>query len=186
MEEIKYDDKIKKNAAALEALLFIYGEPITAVKARSVLGLNEEEFKTALDYFSEQLKDSGRGLALLLNDDKIQLGTKTDFAALLEGIIKEEIRESLTPAALETVSLIAYGGPLPRSAIDYIRGVNSSFILRNLLVRGLVERSPDQKRPNVYLYQISFDFLKHMNLPQTEILPEYQKYRELLRQVVNL
>lgn len=184
MDEIKYDDKVKKNAAALEALLFIYGEPLTVSKARTILGLNEEEFKSALDHLSEQLKDSGRGLTLLLNADKVQLGTKEDFSVLLEQVVKEETRESLTPAALETLSLIAYGGPMPRSAIDYIRGVNSSFILRNLLVRGLIERSVDPKKANVYLYQASFDFLKHMNLSRIDILPEYQKNRELLKQVI--
>lgn len=182
--EIKYDDKVKKNASALEALLFIYGEPLAISKAQSVLGLNEEEFKSALDYLSEQLKDSGRGLTLLFIDDKIQLGTKEDFSVLLEQVVKEETRESLTPAALETLSLIAYGGPMPRSAIDYIRGVNSSFILRNLLVRGLIERSVDPKRANVYLYQASFDFLKHMNLTQSDLLPEYQKNRELLSRII--
>ena len=184
-------ENIKKNAAGLEALLFIYGEPIAVAKTRTILGLNEEEFKAALDYFSEQLKDSGRGLAILLSNGfdkltasaKIQLGTKADFSVLLEQVIKEETRESLTPAALETLSLIAYAGPIPRSTIDYIRGVNSSFILRNLLVRGLVERSVDPKKSNVYLYQASFDFLKHMNLSKPDDLPEYQQYRELLKQI---
>lgn len=177
-------ENIKKNAAALEALLFIYGEPITAAKAQSILRLNEEEFKAALDCLSEQLKDFGRGLSLLFIEDKIQLGTKTDFSAFLEQVIKEETRESLTPAALETLSLIAYGGPMPRSAIDYLRGVNSSFILRNLLVRGLVERAADPKKANVYLYQISFDFLKHMNLSQADVLPDYQKQRDILKQAI--
>lgn len=191
-------ENIKKNAAGLEALLFIYGEPLAVSKARAILKLNEEEFRAASDCFSEQLKDSGRGLTLLLVDDKIQLGTKAEFSALLEQVIKEETRESLTPAALETLSLIAYGGPMPRSAIDYIRGVNSSFILRNLLVRGLVERAVDPKKSNVYLYQASFAFLKHMNLPAgqadlpdgqaglsgAEALPDYQKHRDFLKQMI--
>lgn len=184
MDEINKDDKIKKNAAALEALLFIYGEPLAISKAASILKIGADELEAAADYLTEQLNNEGRGLALLRIDDKLQFGTKPNFSALLERLIKEDIKESLTPAALETLALIAYGGPMPRSAIDYIRGVNSSFILRNLLMRGLVERAIDPKKANVYLYQASFDFLKHMNLPKPDDLPEYQKYRELLKQTM--
>ncbi|MBI2591212.1 MAG: SMC-Scp complex subunit ScpB [Candidatus Brennerbacteria bacterium] len=184
MDDIKNDDKIKKNAAALEALLFIYGEPLAISKAASILKNGVDELETAADYLTESLKSGERGLELLRVNDNVQLGTKPDFSGTLEQLIKEDMKENLTPAALETVSLIAYGGPMPRSTIDYIRGVNSSFILRNLLMRGLVERSVDHKKTNVYLYRASFDFLKHINLPKPDDLPEYQKYRELLKQTM--
>lgn len=176
-------ENIKKSAAALEALLFIYGEPLTLNKIVSVLQINQEETEKVLDFLREKLKAEESGLTILQVGGRFQLGAKGEFADMAEKIIKEETRESLTQAALETLSIIAYSGPLPRSTIDFVRGVNSSFMLRNLLVRGLIERFPDSKKSNVYLYRISFDLLKHLNLTEIEALPEYEKYKGLIGKI---
>jgi len=80
---------------------------------------------------------------------------------------------------LETLSVIAYNGPIARSTVDYLRGVNSGYIMRNLLVRGLINRRPDPERPYIFLYDVSFDFLKHLGLSKKEELPEYDKYKDL-------
>jgi|SRR3989344_511172 len=167
--------------AALESLLFIYGEPIGLEKIAELLEVKQEELGEVISGFEIRLKtDNSRGLILNRINNQIQLTTKPDFQKLGEKIIKEEIKENLTPATLETLSIVAYNGPIARSAIDYLRGVNSGYILRNLLVRGLIERCPDPRRPYVFLYNVSFDFLKHMGLAKQEELPEYQKYKDLV------
>lgn len=167
--------------AALESLLFIYGEPIGLEKIAELLEVKQEELGEVISGFEIRLKtDNSRGLILNRINNQIQLTTKPDFQKLGEKIIKEEIKENLTPATLETLSIVAYNGPIARSTIDYLRGVNSGYILRNLLVRGLIERYPDPRRPYVFLYNVSFDFLKHMGLAKQEELPEYQKYKDLV------
>ncbi|MFA5084146.1 MAG: SMC-Scp complex subunit ScpB [Candidatus Paceibacterota bacterium] len=171
---------------ALESLLFIYGEPIDAKRAAGLMEIKKEELEEIIGVFENQLKtDGSRGLALNRIGDQIQLATKPDFHKLGEKIIKEEIKENLTPAALETLSIVAYNGPMARSMVDYLRGVNSSYILRNLLVRGLVERYPDPERPYIFLYNVSFEFLKHMGLSKQEELPEYPKFQELLKNITS-
>jgi len=172
-------DEQKKNnlTAALESLLFIYGEPMDLERAAGLLEVKKEELEETTNSLENQLKaDTGRGLMLNKIGGQIQLATKPDFQKLGEKIIKEEIKENLTPAALETLSLVAYNGPVARSMIDYLRGVNSGYILRNLLVRGLVERHPDPERSYVFLYNVSFDFLKHLGLSKQEELPEYKEF----------
>lgn len=169
-------------SAVLESLLFVYGEPLTAKKIGQLLEIREDEVQTAVKLLEEKLKnDSDSGLMVSQTNGQIQLTTKPEFHYLGEKIVKEEFREELTPAALETAAVLAYAGPLPRSLIDYLRGVNSNYILRNLLVRGLVSRFPDPQRPHIFLYSISFDFLKHLGVAKPEDLPDYQKYRELLK-----
>lgn len=164
--------------AKLEALLFFYGEPITVVKAAALLGIKKDECEMAFNELGGILdQDFSRGLILLRRGDEIQLATKPILKELGEKVIKEEIRENLTPAALETLSLVAYLGPIPRSTVDYIRGVNSSFILRNLAMRGLVDRD---EKGNSYLYKTSFKFLEHMGLQKMEDLPEYAHFHEIL------
>lgn len=173
--------KPKNLIAALEALLFIYGEPLTFKKIAETLGCELTEAQTAAQQLAEDLKNESRGLFLVSDKDKVQLTAKPDFGKLLEDVIKSEMAENLTPATLETLSIVAYAGPLSRAEIDYIRGVNSSFILRNLSIRGLIERSADPKRGNAYVYSPSFDLLKFLGVSKSEDLPEYLKFNELVK-----
>ncbi len=168
-------------SAKIEALLFIYGEPMDVKRIAGILGVKAEEVKTAAEQLRTQL--AGRGLALMENDGKYQLVTGPDHSTLLETVMKSELSENLTPAALETLSIVAYSGPISRAEIDYVRGVNSSFILRALSLRGLVEREVDPKRASAYVYKPSFDLLRHLGVSRPEDLPEYEKFRALAMKV---
>ncbi len=178
-------DNLNKNLAALEAVLFAYGEPISKKKIGGLLSLKKEEVDNLIEEFAKQAEKEERGVCLIHSDDRVQLATKPAFGNLLESFVKEELNENLTPVALETLSLIAYFEPISRTKIDYIRGVNSSFILRNLMIRGLVERSPDSKLANAFLYRTSFDFKKYLGVDKKENLPEYQRFLELLQKFEN-
>ncbi|MBP6855369.1 MAG: SMC-Scp complex subunit ScpB [Candidatus Pacebacteria bacterium] len=163
--------------AALEALLFVYGEPMSTVKIAKVLSITEDELHEAIVYYKKLLEEHHRGLTLVTHENALLLTTKPSFSSFVERFVKEDLKEELTPAALETLSLIAYFGPISRAQIDYIRGVNSSFILRSLTVRGLVNRA--QGKGLSYVYQVSFDFLKHMGVSSVTDLPEYNTYQQM-------
>ena len=165
----------------LEALLFIYGEPIDIKKLAKMLSVTEEELKNGLTLLGEELKRNERGLALIQDKNRVQLVTKPEFSKLLEDITKEEFTEDLTPASLEALSIAVYAGPITRADLEYIRGVNSSFILRSLLMRGLIERTADPKRPNAYIYSASFELLKKLGLSKSDDLPDYKKYNDLVK-----
>jgi len=165
--------------ASIEAILFVYGEPISVERIAKILKTEDQAVKSALDVLAKNFENENRGLKLIFSKDKVQLATKSELSRLLENFIKEEFKESLTPAALETLSLIAYLAPISRSQIDYYRGVNSSFIVRSLLIRGLIERSADSKKGNVYLYEPSFDLLKYLGISKKEDLPEYEKFKTI-------
>ncbi|MDO8466843.1 MAG: SMC-Scp complex subunit ScpB [bacterium] len=171
--------------AKIEALLFIYGDAIGLKKIAQTLKASEEDVEAALKKLAEELKAGNRGLFLVYDKEKVQLTTKPDFSSLLETVMKEELRENLTPAALETLSIVAYAGPMTRAELDYIRGVNSSFSLRNLSIRGLVERYPDPKRGNVYLYKPNFELLKFLGVARVEDLPDYEKFQSLISKLRN-
>ncbi|HEY4475639.1 MAG TPA: SMC-Scp complex subunit ScpB [Candidatus Paceibacterota bacterium] len=170
---------MKNLQAQIEALLFIYGEPIELKKLAKVLNSDLNKVKEALSGLEQKYREEGNGIVLINAGEKVQLGTKPEFSGLLETVVKGELQEALTPAALETLAIVAYAGPIPRSMIDYIRGVNSSFILRNLLMRGLVERASDPSRPNAFIYSASFDLMRHLGLQKLEDLPEFEKFRNI-------
>lgn len=173
------NNELRNLSAAVEALLFVYGEPMKIKRIANILKVEENAVEEALKELESGYLAENRGLKLIFNSRQVQLATKPDFAGILENFIKEEFKENLTPASLETLSLIAYLGPISRVQIDCHRGVNSSFILRNLLIRGLIERFPNPQKNAVYLYQPSFDLLKYLGLSKTEELPEYDKFKNM-------
>lgn len=173
------EDKNKK-LSALEALLFIHGEPISISKISSGLGLELSEAEELVNIFSESLMVESRGLNIVKIGDRVQLATKPEINPALENFVKSELSEELTPASLEVLSLVSYLGPISRSKIEYLRGVNSSFTLRSLLMRGLVDRIPDPNSSIAYLYRPTFELLKHLGLTSPEEMPEYEKFRDLL------
>ncbi len=168
--------------AALEALLFIHGEPLGYAKIQAVLGIEKKEDLDALiAQFEGSLAADGRGLQLLRDREKVQLATKPEFNGILEQFVKEEVSEDLSPASLEALAIIAYLGPISRARLEYLRGVNSSVILRSLAIRGLVERFQDPEHPTSFLYRPTFDLMKHLGVKEKEALPEFGKFQELLK-----
>lgn len=178
-------DRLEKNnqnlEASIEALLFVYGEPVKIKKLAEVLEAGEENIKAALEKLSASFKDGSRGLDVLIVEDKATLVTKPELQKAVNKVVKEELDSDLSPASLETLAIVAYLGPVGRPQIDYIRGVNSSFILRNLMVRGLVQRGAEKDAGVGNLYSVTFDFWKYLGLNSQSSLPEFEKYRSLIR-----
>lgn len=173
------ENNIKNKLAALEALLFIYGEPISISNIAKHLNLEEKECLNLIQEYELKLKEDERGLMILVNNNAVQLGTKPEYSYLLENLIKKEFSEDLTPASLETLSIILYLGPISKNKIDYLRGVDSSFILRNLMLRGLIDRFQNPENLHTFLYDTSFKLLRYLGVSKKEDLPDYEKFQKL-------
>lgn len=167
-EELSLDNQI-------EAILFWKGEPQSIKKLADNLGKKEADIKNALDILKEKIK--GRGVELIFNNDEVMLGTNSHLSHIIERLIKEELVRDLGRAGLETISIIAYKGPISRAEIDYIRGVQSNFILRNLQIRGLVERINNPKDARSFLYRPTFELLQFLGVSKIEDLPEFEKVK---------
>ena len=159
----------------LEAVLFWKGEPVSYKKLEDILKVPQNEIKDAVFNLKNDL--SGRGVALLENGNEITLGTAPEFAKLIENLQKEELNKELSKASLETLSIILYKGGVSRAEIDYIRGVNSSFTLRALAVRGLVDKTTDERDSRRYIYKPSLDTLSYLGIRSVEELSEWQEVR---------
>lgn len=175
------DPDIENQLSQLEALLFIHGEPLPLSKIAAVTGIEEGALPALLDAYRLRLQEPGRGIMLLQIGNRVQLATKPEFGSLLEQFVKSELAENLSPASLETLALIAYFGPMTRARIEYHRGVNSSFILRTLLLRGLIDRIADPASPSSYQYLPSAELFQHLGLAAADDLPEYESFRVLLQ-----
>jgi len=159
----------------IEAVLFWKGEPISIKKLSQIFGKKEDEISSALKEIEKKLE--GRGVSLIFKEDEVTLGTSKDTSDIIEKLTKEELIKDLGRAGLETLSIIIYQGPISRAEIDYIRGVQSNFILRNLMIRGLVEKVPNPKDMRGFLYKSTFELLSHLGLTKIEDMPEYVNAR---------
>src|ERR1035437_5471044 len=155
----------------IEAILFFKGEPVSRKKLSEILNVGQTEINEGLENLKENLK--GRGVVLLEKENEITLGTAPELSKLIEDLQKEELNKDLSKASLETLSVVLYKNGATRAEIDYIRGVNSSFTLRALSVRGLVEKTVDEKDNRRYVYKPSFETLSFMGVKMVEELPDY-------------
>jgi segregation and condensation protein B len=159
----------------IEALLFWKAEPMSIKKIAILLEEEESLVKNALVTLAKTLEE--RGVRIIEKDDEVQIGTAPEVSSLIEKLAKDELARDIGKAGLETLSTILYYGPISRRDIDYIRGVNSAFIERNLLVRGLIEKVEDTKDQRVFLYKPTFDLLAFLGISKVENLPDYEKVR---------
>lgn len=158
---------------AIQAILFYQAEPMTIGRLAKLLKKEEEEVRDALIKLREEI--AGSGLSLVENGNEVMLGTSPGASSLIEEITKEELSKELSKAALETLAIVLYKGPVTRAEIDYIRGVNSNFILRNLQVRGLVEKQDNPNDQRSYLYKATFQLLEYMGATKSGDLPLYEE-----------
>jgi segregation and condensation protein B len=136
------------------------------------LGVGQIEVNESLEKLKENLKD--RGIVLQEKENEITLGTRPELSDIIEKLQKEELNKELSKASLETLSIILYKNGVGRSLIDYIRGVNSSFTLRALSIRGLIEKRIDPEDSRRYIYKPTFELLSFMGVKSVEELPDYQ------------
>lgn len=159
----------------IEAVLFHNAEPIALKRLAEVLENDEKQIEEALVILEEKLIN--RGICIVRHGGKIMLGTSPESSHLISRITKEEREGELGKAGLETLSIILYKGPISKKEIDYIRGVNSSYILRNLLIKGLVEKAEIKSGRNTY-YQGTLELLSFMGIEGVEALPEYENTKK--------
>lgn len=156
---------------SLIAYLFVTGEPATRAALSKYLELSPEACADAIVRANEQLQ--ALGLSLVDDGKEIELRTNAAVAPLVEKIRKDEYSRDIGKAGIETLAILLYKGPASRSEIDYIRGVNSSHILRSLSMRGLLRRVSHPKDERSFLYEPTTELLAHLGVSKREDLPDF-------------
>lgn len=159
----------------LEAVLFASGRPLGVRKLSEITEASTEEVENALEELSQRLETSS-GLMLQEYGHNFELVTKPNAAEAVKKVVKDEEQGELTRASLEALTILAYRGPMTRPELEQVRGIQSAMILRNLMIRGLVEQKDDE-RLGQPTYAVTFDFLKHLGLSSVKDLPDYEVLR---------
>jgi segregation and condensation protein B len=161
----------------IEGLLFYKAAPLKKSVLAKQFSVSDEDLATALLALRTRLENGA--LRLLETDSDIQLVTAPTLAPFIEEIRKADVKNDIGKAGAETLAIVLYQGPVSRAEIDRIRGVNSSFILRNLLIRGLVERS-SEKKGSGYVFSVTPSLLAHLGATRKEELTDFAKITDAL------
>lgn len=161
---------------SIEALLFVSGKSLSHEKLGKILNLPKERIKEFIQEM--QSSYSERGIRLLDHNDKVELVTGPEVSEVVRHYLQDERSGELTRAALETLAIVAYRAPVSKTDIELIRGINCSLILRNLMIRGLIEERMVRGMP---YYSLSLDMMKFLGIQNIQSLPEYEKLRGDMR-----
>ncbi len=163
----------------LESILFMSGKPLKIRAFCKLLEKTPGEVKPALEELISEKK--GSGVVVLDSNGEYQLVTHPKNSIFVKNFLNSELREKLTDATVEVLGIIAYRQPISKSEIEAIRGINSQYSLRHLLIRGLIEKIANPSDARSFLYQTTTEFLQHLGLTSVKDLPEFQKLVEQIK-----
>ncbi len=156
----------------LESLLFVASEPVQVSRLAQLLAVSQEAVEIALADLGVAYKTMQRGVRLQSKGDRVQLTSTPEAAPYIERFLGLDLNTRLSPAAMESLAVIAYRQPVTRADIEEVRGVNCDGVLRTLLARELVEPIGRLEQPGrPVLYGTTVRFLQHMGLESLSDLP---------------
>ena len=159
--------------AALEAILFAYGNSVSSERLCEVLCLTEEELEEVVSNLEKQYAEEGRGINIVRLEDSFQLGTKAEYYDRLVKLAKHPKRYSLTDSVIETLSIVAYKQPVTKSEIEKIRGVSADHAINRLVEYELIEEVGRLEAPGKpLLFGTTEQFLRAFGVTSISELPE--------------
>lgn len=158
--------------SVIESILYVSGEPLSLKEIAGIIECSLDYTKAILEELSMQYKKEERGIELISINDAYQLVTKPQNSIFIQKLLKTNVRQSLSQAALETLSIIAYKQPITRVSIDEIRGVKSDRAILTLLDKNLIKEAGRMEVPGrPILYATTEEFLRHFGLEKLHKLP---------------
>lgn len=162
----------QKAEGIIEAVLFTMGKSVPVVSLAELLELPEQKVWTILRDMQRSYKENGRGMMLLELEDSVQMCTTAEYYPYLIKLVSQPKKQVLTEAVLETLSIIAYKQPVPRSEIEKIRGVGSDHAVNRLLEFGLIEEKGRLDAPGrPILFGTTEEFLRTFGISSISDLP---------------
>lgn len=166
--------------AIIEGILFLSGDDgISIDEIANITNEDKNEIKKVIKELYNDYEDKDRGIRLEYLGEKFKLTTKAEHKEYYAKLVNEE-NNNLSDSTLEVLAIIAYSGPITRIDVDNIRGVNSSYIVRKLLIKGLIEecgRSDAPGRPRIY--KVTNRFLDYFGLGSIDELPKIEKKEDV-------
>ncbi|HEX5430209.1 MAG TPA: SMC-Scp complex subunit ScpB [Patescibacteria group bacterium] len=163
---------LNKLKSQILSILFVASKPVSIKELTETFGMSESDIKEAVEEIVSENDTSG--IILLAHNDRLQLASNPENSSQVKKFLSLELREKLTEAALETLAIILYKQPVSRAEIENIRGVNSQYSIRQLLIRGLIEKSSSAQDRRVQNYQTTHEFMQTLGITDMRKLPDFE------------
>lgn len=161
---------------SLESILFAAAKPVSIDRLRKHFDVTPEVMQEMIRDLTERFNRETSGIHLLEHEGKVQFVTNARSAEDVRAFLKQDLNAPLSKPSVETLTVILYRGPITRPELEQIRGVNCGMILRNLLIRGMIEETQDKERLQP-VYSASVELLRKLGVTHIEELPEYESFR---------
>lgn len=170
--EINEESNREVYYSIFESLLFVSGEPIKLKEMAIIIESSENFTEEILKELMLRYEAEDRGIRLIAINDSYQLVTKPRNGNYVQKLLKSNIRQSLSQAAVEALAIISYRQPITRIDIDEIRGVKSDSAISTLVEKGLVKECGRLEVPGrPILYSTTEEFLKNFGLSNLKEMP---------------
>ena len=163
---------IQTVSAAIEAVLFASGEPISVKRLAETVEIEEETIYKICKTIQDRLNGEESGICLMELNDCFQMCTKPEFASVVKKALEIKRNLPLSQAAMEVLAIIAYNQPVTKGFVEQVRGVESAQIVNNLVEKGLVEDAGRLEVPGRPIaYRTTLNFLRCFGLSGLDKLP---------------
>lgn len=159
----------------LEAVLFAAPKPILPARLASILGVSLDDVTREIAALRDRRNTEDSGIFLVESGEGVSLATNPALHETVRAFIGDDTETELTRPSLETLTIVAYRGPITKPEIEMIRGVNCTMILRNLLMRGLIVEGDDAQKMQP-VYTLSTDAMSHLGIATLAELPSYADF----------
>lgn len=164
-------------SSIIESILFAAGDSVPAGVLAGILEITREEVAQEIELLRSFYLENHRGLQVLELDGCYQLCTIEENYPYIQQLLEPRRQQGLSPAALETLAIVAYNQPITRGSIEYIRGVNSDGSVNRLIERGLIEENGRLDAPGrPILYITTQEFLRAFGLQSLDDLPDISQF----------
>ena len=160
----------------IEGLLYVQGDlGLTIDQVSDILEIDTEEAKRLILSLKQDYIEQDRGLRINYLGNSFKLTTKEEHKEYYKKLLENPKNTTLSNAALETLAIIAYNEPITRGEIDETRGVDSVYVIRRLLAKGLIKECGKSEKPgHPILYKTTNEFLDYFGLSSIEELPKIE------------
>lgn len=155
------------------SILFVASKPVTKKELLDTLEISEDDLKLVIEELVSE--NHTAGIILLAHNDKLSLSSNPIYSPQVKKFLSLELREKLTDSALETLAIILYRQPISKAEIESIRGVNSNHTIRQLLIRGLIEKTSSDTDKRVQNYKTTLEFMQHLGIKDMRELPDFEE-----------
>lgn len=164
--------ELEDKVPVVEAILFAGGEPVEAGRICESAGVVREELDEIVKALDEKYSKADSGIELLRLNDSFQLATKQEYAASVKSALEIKKNSQLSPAALETLTIIAYNQPVTKGFVENVRGVDSSGVVNSLVEKDLLAEAGRLDLPGRPIaYKTTENFLRAFRLSSLKDLP---------------